>query len=898
MALIGLSGAAAELDMDERRDLWPLLDELVEHAPPDGVTVSAGAAALLTRRFELAPGPSTAGRLPTRILVGRERTGLGLGGGLVAFVGRRHELELLDSRLQAAMRGQTQVVGVGGEVGIGKSRLVYEFRQALAGRAVDYVEAHCLSHGATVPFLPVIDLVRATCGLADADTPETTAGKVRGTLAALGLDAAEAAPALLHVLGVKEDGRLATDSQEALKTRIFETLRQVLRRRSRQRPQAVVVEDLHWIDATSEEFFESLVDGLSGSALLLVATYRSGYRPRWIEKSYATQIALQPLASNESAAVVRSVFDSEQVDDAFVDQIVKRAEGNPFFLEELASSVREQGAQALSSMVPETVQEVLLARIERLPAPARRLLQSAATIGRTVPLALLRAAADVPDEQLAEALRHLLAAEFLYQSAAGPAPEYTFKHALTHDVAYETLLDQRRTELHGAVGQAIERLYAHQLEEQAAILSYHYARSDRHDKAIEYALVGGDRAARLYANTEARTCYEQALTLARTLPPSPRAQRWEIDAAFKLAAMAITRQDFEQVQGELERARALSEGLSDEARSARALYWLGRVEYVRGNFSTAIQLAERSLQIADRLGDEALAAPSVNLMGRAYWWSDLPRASQMLERNIVQMRRLGDKREEATAAGFAGMVFGRRGQFERGLAHANYGLQIAQDIRNPFAEAAAYNYRATIRAHMGDSAEAIADYEEARRVAESVGDLFRIMMVRFLEGQAYTMMGEAARGLGLIEESLALADKIGTPFALAWQKTVLGTCLLTLGRFAEALAVAEDTIRVAQAHGDRFAWAVAKRTLGDCLVGLHGTAEPAAEQALEEAIRTLREIGAEPALARAHASYARLLLLKGEGDKAGENFARARRMFQEMGMARDLALAEQTRPPD
>jgi DNA-binding NtrC family response regulator/tetratricopeptide (TPR) repeat protein len=896
--LIEEDAGVASLDHESWLHAWTLLGSLVEAAEPDGIVVSDVATPFLERRFKLAPaGAPATGVDHVYQLVGQD--GRKFGRSIAQFVGRQHELALLRSRLETAARGQGQVAGISGEAGIGKSRLLFEFRRAVLELGASYLEGHCLSYGAEIPYLPVLDILRTTFGMTDHDTPEIIGAKVRTTLAEAGLDPEEDARYLLYLMGIKEDNEdVAALQPDMIKIRVYETLRQLYLRHGQRQPLVMVVEDFQWIDPASEDFFLRFVDAVVGTRILLVATYRSGYRPRWIEKSYATQVALQPLASNESAAVVRSVFDSEQVDDAFVDQIVKRAEGNPFFLEELASSVREQGALALSSMVPETVQEVLLARIERLPAPARGLLQSAAAIGRTVPLALLRAAADVPDEQLVEALRQLQAAEFLYQSAAGPAPEYTFKHALTHDVAYETLLDQRRTELHGAVGQAIERLYAHQLEEQAAILSYHYARSDRHDKAVEYALVGGDRAARLYANTEARTCYEQALALARNLPPSPRSQRWEIDAAFKLAAMAITRQDFEQVQSELERARALSEGLSDEARSARALYWLGRVEYVRGNFSTAIDFANRSLSIADRLGDEALAAPSVNLMGRVYWWSDLPRASQMLERNIEQMRRLGDKREEATAAGFAGMVFGRRGQFERGLAHANYGLQIAQDIRNPFAEAAAYNYRATIRAHMGDCPEAIADYEEARRVAEGVGDLFRIMMVRFLEGQAYTMMGEAARGLGLIEESLALADKIGTPFALAWQKTVLGTCLLTLGRYAEALAVSEDTIRVAQARGDRFAWAVAKRTLGDCLVGLHGTAEPAAEQALDEAIRTLREIGAEPALARAHASYARLLRLKGESDKAREHFAQARRMFQEMGMARDLALAEQIRPPD
>jgi DNA-binding NtrC family response regulator/tetratricopeptide (TPR) repeat protein len=896
--LIEQGADAASLDHESWLHAWTLLSSLAEAAEPDGIVVSDVAAPFLERRFRLAPaGAPVPGLAHVYQLVGQD--GRKFGRSIAQFVGRKYELGLLRSRLETTARGQGQVAGISGEAGIGKSRLLFEFRRAALELGAWYLEGHCLSYGGEIPYLPVLDILKTTFGMTDHDSPEIIAAKVRTTLEKAGMDPDDGARYLLYLMGIKEDGEdVASLQPDMIKIRVYETLRQLYLRHGQRQPLVIVVEDFQWIDPASEDFFLRLVDAVVGTRILLVATYRSGYRPRWIEKSYATQVALQPLASDESVAVVRSVFDAEQVDEAFVHQIVKRAEGNPFFLEELASVVREQGTLALSSTVPETVQEVLLARIERLPAPARHLLQSAAAIGRAVPLPLLRAAADVPEEQLAEALRHLQAAEFLYQSATGPAPEYTFKHALTHDVAYQTLLEQQRTELHGTVGQAIERLYAHQLEEQAAILSYHYARSDRHDKAVEYALVGGDRAARLYANTEARICYEQALALARTLPPSPRAQRWEIDAALKLAAMAITRQDFEQVQGELERARALSEDLGDEARRARALYWLGRVEYVRGNFPTAIDFANRSLEIADRLGDEALAAPSVNLMGRVYWWSDLPRASQMLERNIEQMRRLGDKREEATAAGFAGMVFGRRGQFERGLAHANYGLQIAQEIRNPFAEAAAYNYRATVRAHMGECAEAIEDYEEARRVAEGVGDLFRIMMVKFLEGQAYTMMGEASRGLVLIEESLALADQIGTPFALAWQKTVLGTCLLTLGRFAEALAVSEDTIRVAEARGDRFAWAVAKRTLGDCLVGLHGTADPAAEQAIEEAISTLGQIGAEPALARAYASHARLLLLKGEAEKARENFTRARRMFQELGMARDLARAEQTRPPE
>jgi predicted ATPase len=494
MVLLGISGSVTELDMDERRDLWPLLDELVEHAPLDGITVSATAAGLLTRRFELAPGPGTAGRLPTRLLVGRERTGLGLGGGLVAFVGRRHELELLESRLQAAMRGQTQVVGVGGEAGIGKSRLIYEFRQTVADRGVDYVEAHCLSYGGAVPYLPVIDLIRTGCRLADTDTPEVTGEKIRATLDELGLDGRDLAPALLHVLGVKAGGRLDVVGDEALKTRVFEILRQLLRRRSRRRPQVLVLEDLHWIDATSEEFFESLVDGLSGAPLLLIATYRPGYRPRWIEKSYATQVALQPLEPDEARRVVRAVLGEAPVPEAVVDLILAKADGNAFFLEELALAVREPADPAAPVVVPDTVQDVLQARIDRLPADDRRLLTSAAVAGKNFPLAIVQAIADLPDDQVRRGLGRLEAGEFVHETGLGAGVEYTFKHALTQEVAYGSLLPHERTRLHAKTVEALERLLADRGGEQAEVLAYHALRGEVWDKAVDYLREAGEKA--------------------------------------------------------------------------------------------------------------------------------------------------------------------------------------------------------------------------------------------------------------------------------------------------------------------------------------------------------------------------------------------------------------------
>lgn len=248
------------------------------------------------------------------------------------------------------------------------------------------------------------------------------------------------------------------------------------------------------------------------------------------------------------------------------------------------------------------------------------------------------------------------------------------------------------------------------------------------------------------------------------MPPSPRAHGFEIDAALKLAAVGLTRQHIERDQRNVERARDLAEQHQDERRLARALYWLGRLQYVLGDSARAIEYAEQSLAIADRLGDEILAAPPVNLVARAYWRSDPPKACRMIERSVEQMSRLGNKGEEATASGFAALLFAATGEFDRALAYANRGIELAQEIQNPLAEAAAYQYRGSLHDQRGECARAIADYECARCVAERAGDLFRVYIVKFWESRTHTRARDASRGRTLVEEGFALAERIGTKF--------------------------------------------------------------------------------------------------------------------------------------
>ncbi len=836
---------------------------------------------------------------------GRSRLEVRAERGLTQLVGRERELGLLHDCLARVKAGRGQVVGVVGKPGVGKSRLLYEFRKSLEGERVTWLEGHCVAYGQTTPYLPILEILRVNFQIEEGDNPLQIQEKLRQDVHRLD-------PALEGILPFLHDLFGLPVADEALKhldpkdkrQKTFEAMQALTVAGGRRRPHVVVVEDLHWIDKTSEDYLAFLIAGSAGVPLLLVTSHRPGYTVRWADKTYYTQIALDLLTEGETEALMVALMGSRDLPPDLVRIVREKAEGNPLFVEEITTSLLERGTLVRrngeiawtggpSVEVPGTIQDIIRARIDRLEEPVKRTVQTASVIGREFGLRLLTRISEMAAEVRAylDTLTHL---ELIHETRFFPELEFIFKHAVIQDVAYKSLLAQRRKELHGAIGRALEDLYPDRLEEQAGILAYHYARSERQDKAVEYALLAGDRAARLYANAEARTYYDQALTTARALPASSEAQRCQIDAALKLAAVGITRQDIERDRPNLERARALAEDLHDEPRLARALYWLGRLHYLLADLQTAIAYAKQSLEIAERLEDDAIAAPPVNLMGRIYWLhSDFGQGSQMLARSAEQMHRLRNVTEEATAAGFAGVALACMGEFDRALSYVERGIQLAKQIQNPFAEAAAYQYIGNVRDQRGDWAGAIQSYERACRVAEPAGDLFRVYIVKAWESRAHTMAGDPARGRVVIEESLALAGRLGTRFFLAWQKTFLVESLLALGDHHAVPAVCEEAIRLAEGTHEKWTEALARRALAEAVIHLEPSDPEKAERAIAEAIRIQQEIGAKPELARSYVTYARLLKPRGERERARENLIQAIGMFREMGMAWDLERAEQ-----
>ena len=668
------------------------------------------------------------------------------------FVDRESELAILNNFLRQVENGHGQAVGLVGEPGIGKSRLLAEFRRQVADRRANWVEGRCLSYGTAIPYLLALDLLRSDCGIVETDTREIVAGKIHDGLREVGMDPDEDGPVLLHLLEIKDVADSpALSNPEAVKSKAFETLRQLTIKRSVQRPLILVLEDLHWVDRISEEFLGFLAESLRDARVLLLATYRPGYRPPWIDKSYAGQTPLQPLSQDDSIRMVRSVLRVEQLVDQVTQEIVAKADGNPFFLEQLALHAGEARDLRTDLMVPNTIHDVVMARIDRLPGQTKQLLQIAAVIGREFPLRLLSAVWKGP-EPIEEQLRELARLEFVYERAETEGSVYVFRHALTQETAYGSLLERHRRIYHSAVGHALEDLYSGHADDVAELLALHFGRSDEAEKSVDCAILAGEKSQRRWANNEALTYFNDALHRLDLLPDTEANRLRRIDAVINQAEVKFALGRHAEHIGALDQIAGLVDQADDPRRRATWHYWRGFLGVLTGgqpdiaidHCNDAARLATETgldeikafaescltqvylflgrLREAIETGERALA--SCEALGNLWWacrtiWQLQPTAMALGEwdRSLEYCRRaldygevLKDHRIKVVGLWRTGAVHVRRGDAERGVQYCNEALVLGA---LPFDAAMAKAVRGYGQIKMGELDAGIADLDEA-----------------------------------------------------------------------------------------------------------------------------------------------------------------------------------------
>jgi len=474
----GMKGSFV-IDEEHRKQAEGVLEALLSSTGSEGMLVSRSAASLLRERFDLEPVTSATGEAGSAFyLVGHHWAGRGLRQpSLTPFIGREHELDLLERLFARAEAGRGQVVGIVGEPGAGKSRLLHELRQRLAGREVAYRAVKYVPYGRATADLTGVEVMKQAWGIADEDDSAVIVEKVRHALESVGMDADWWAPYLLTLFGITvEADHLTRLSRDELRVRVFDAIRRVAVERSKRVPLIIAMDDLQWAGNTAGEFVRYLVENLASARILLLTTYRPDYRPSWIAKSYVTQLTLPPLSRAESLAMLGTLLPDDRSAEPLTDAILEKAEGNPFFLEELARSAAAAEDSAVDLAIPDTVRALLVARMDRLDGGARRLLHTASVLGRRVPARLLERFCEEPSS-LAECIAECKRLEFLDEEVVEGEPVYVFKHALVREVAYHGLSLIDRQALHAAAGRALESLHSDRVEELRDLLAHHYSKS-------------------------------------------------------------------------------------------------------------------------------------------------------------------------------------------------------------------------------------------------------------------------------------------------------------------------------------------------------------------------------------------------------------------------------------
>jgi class 3 adenylate cyclase/tetratricopeptide (TPR) repeat protein len=803
------------------------------------------------------------------------------GAALSPFVGRQREMAVLDELRERAAGGQGQVLGIAADAGAGKSRLLYEFRRRLRDEPALHLAGRCISYGSGVPYLPLLHMLRNGWGIAEADAPAVVADKVRARLEEAGIQPEESLPYLLNLLGIREEeDRLADLSAQALQARTFHILRQMILNAGRGGLVILQIEDLHWIDQASEEFLAHLIEGLAAARMLLLVTYRAGYRPQWIEKSYATQINLPKLTDRESRHVVDAVLLRSKLTDDLLETVLSKAEGNPFFLEELTRSLLESPDVS----VPDTIQGVLLSRIDRLPEMHKRLLQNASVLGREFHLAHLTAIWE-HDVSPGPILADLKRWEFLREEPMSEEPRYFFKHALTQEAVYQTLLVSRRQALHAAAGRAFERLYADRLEEVYDRLAHHWSKAEEAGKAVVFLARLAERAAAGYAHAEAVKALRQALEHAASLPAEERDRR-ALELAVQLAASLLPLAQLLETLELLEAHRERMEQLGDSSLSSRFHFWLAHTHSYLGNQREAAKNARLAIEEARQCGDEGTEGKAFYVLSRdAFWAGRFSEGIRQGLQAVALLERSEDRWWQGQSYWVAGFHQYLLGRFEEAFAAMARAEEIWRALADPrldpswstgFFHASLGDWEAGIEACRGGLSRA----QDPLNTAAALGFL----------GYAWLEKGDLPRAVEALEDSIRRVEQTGMLQLQGWFSVFLADAYLRTSRPAEALDAAHRALEVTRESGFRYGVALAQRVRGR-IAREQGRSEEAAEH-LGEALEGFRSLEVPFEVAQTRFDLALLAHARGDREKASAQLLEAHRTFLELGVPRHVEKAE------
>lgn len=828
-----------------------------------------------------------AGEIETRIRASAVK-------GLTRFIGRKNSMSALKEPYDRVLNGSGQVVGIVGEAGVGKSRLLLELINQLSLGEYTYLEGRCRHYGSGMAYLPILDLVRSYFELKDGDQEDIVKKKISKKIDQLDERLAINLPSFQEFLSIKvEDEKYIQLDPGQKKIMSFEAIRDLLIRESEQKPIVIAIEDLHWIDKTSEEFINYLIDWLANTRILLILLYRLEYTHQWGSKSYYTKVGLTQLGKRSSSELVQAILSDSSVTPQLGELILSRSGGNPLYMEEFTHNLLENGligqkdrhyvlnCKVTEVQVPDTIQGIIAARIDRIEESLKRVMQVASVIGREFAFRTLQTISDMR-EDLKSALLNLQGLEFISKKKIFPELEYIFKHALTQEVAYNSLLHERRKEVHEKIGYAIESIYPDSIEEHYELLAYHFGHSDNKDQTFKYLDLANQKAIEANAVQEAKNYFDDAMEVLEDLPNNENNQRRRISLLLKILPVMLLLFKYPEYHELLTRFESTAIGIGDQGLLGAFYGRLGTCEWGFGNFDKAIELDAKAAKLCEAAGNIDEAAYAYCQLE----WSHLYRGNYdevifYKDRALKAMERRPNLRNYSWALQAASWAYSYLGQWDKAVEEGQEELKLAEKFSDNSAASfaawiisMAYNFK-------GDIDKAIQfgelSVQKAPTPADEAWAGANLAWVMCKAGQAQKWVENLAFLIPIYRAGNFVPGEAHTLF--------LAEGYFLAEKYDKAAQTLAELLEIAERCGMRFIIGSSHRFLGEIAMVTNPAQEeePIAVPYFEKSITVFREIKAENELALAYAGYGRLLKHQGQIALAREYLSMAQEIFKRLG---------------
>ncbi len=817
--------------------------------------------------------------------------------GLTPFVGRESELELLLDAFKRAKAGTGQAISIISEAGVGKSRLLYEFRKAVANEDATSLEGKCLSYSRGVAYHPVIDVLKSNFDIREGERDSEITVKVKTGLEILGANEASTLPYILELLSVKDSGiDKSLMSPEERKNRIMEAVNRVTIKGSEIRPLIIAIEDLHWIDKSSEEYLKNLLDVIAGAKIFLVFTYRPEFVHAWGGRSYHSQVNLNRLSNRASLVMVSHLLGTDGIEGALEELILEKTEGVPFFIEEFVKSIKELrmiemkgDAYCLAKdiedvPIPATIQEVIMARVDSIPETVKKLLQAGSAIEREFSYELIKRITNIPERELLSQLSVLKDSELLYERGIYPETDYVFKHALTREVVYDSILTGKKKMLHDEIGNAIEDIYQENIDAYFGVLAEHFIGGENYEKAAKYAKLAAESAEKAGSINDAIPYAKKRLASLEKLSRTDDVQKEIIDARTALGLHLLRILHYREAKEAIDPIVDLASKSAYKKRLPEILTIIGTYQMnIEEDPAKAFEHLEEAVNISEELKDNvSLSLSSWRLGFTRALNCEFEKAIYHFQRALKIMIAVNNPwGMSATNSYLSIWGYWFLGRVDLACQTSDEAVRIAEESGDIYSKSMAYTSRGLCCYLKGFLDEATEHLLKAINICEKIDYAIFNAIARFFLGEIYYETREYQNSKHHHARALSLLEKHG--IYSSW---------ITFHKIAVAMAKVmmnekdidlESLYVYVYGNKSKLFDGLKQRYVGQILLNIDDQHILEAEAWIKKAIETHKQDAMMWYLGRDYTLLADLLERKGNKQESRENLSKAIEIFKECG---------------